>query len=143
VAAGLSLGQLMPLALLPHLQLFSLQTGPASADLPGNGAAGLVTNLGSRCHTAADLACAIAQMDVCVFVDGLALHLAGSLGIPTLALLEHNAHWLHGARSEGSRWYPALRLLRQEARGDWFGVLRETTALLRGWADIRAARKRG
>lgn len=136
--AGLSLGQLLPLALLPHLQLFSLQTGPAVAELPANSAAGLVTDIGSRCDDAVDLAVAIAAMDVCVLVDGPGLHLAGSLGTPTLALLERSAHWLHGARGEGSRWYPSLRLLRQDTPGEWSGLLREATTLLRGWADVRA-----
>ncbi len=136
-SAGLSIGQLLPLALVPQLRLFSLQSGQAATELPRNGAAGMVTDLGSRCEDAAELASAIAQMDVCVLVEGLALHLAGSLGKPTLALLGRNAHWLHGARSEGSRWYPSLRLLRQEQPGDWFAVLREATALLRGWADVR------
>ncbi len=138
--AGLSLGQLLPLALLPHLRLYSLQTGSATAELPGNGAAGLVTDLGSRCADLADLASAIAQMDVCVLIDGVALHLAGCIGKPALGLLGGRAHWLHGMRGESSRWYPSLRLLRQESPGDWFEQLRETTALLRGWADVRSRR---
>jgi hypothetical protein len=79
-------------------------------------------------------------MDVCVLVDGEALHVAGCLGKPTLGLLGRRAHWLHGMRGESSRWYPSLRLLRQENPGDWFEQLRETTALLRGWADVRSRR---
>lgn len=137
---GLSLGQLLPLALLPHVALFSLQTGAATAEVPDSGAAGLLTDLGSRCADALDLASAIAAMDVCVLVDGLALHLAGSLGMPTLGLLGRGAHWLHGARGEGSRWYPALRLLREESPGDRSAQLRETTSMLRGWAEVRARR---
>lgn len=137
---GLTLGQLLPLALLPHVALFSLQTGAATAEVPGSGAGGLLTDLGSRCEDALDLAYAIAAMDVCVLVDGLGLHLAGSLGTPTLGLLGRGAHWLHGARGEGSRWYPALRLLREESPGDRTGQLRETATLLRGWAEVRARR---
>ena len=137
-SSDVSLGQLLPLALLPHLRLFSLQTGAAAQALPGNGAAGLVTDLGSRCTDAADLAMAIAQMDVCLLVDGIALHLAGSIGKPALGLLGRSCHWLHGVRGESSRWYPSLRLLRQESQGDWSGQLREATALLRGWARVRA-----
>lgn len=137
-SSDLSLGQLLPLALLPHLRLFSLQTGAAAQALPGNGAAGLVTDLGSRCADASDLAIAIAQMDICLLVDGIALHLAGSLGKPALGLLGRSCHWLHGVRGESSRWYPSLRLLRQENHGDWSGQLREATSLLRGWASVRA-----
>ena len=138
--AGLSLPLLLALGLLPHLRLFSLQTGASTNELSSSGAAGLVTDLGSRCADTAGLASAIAQMDVCVLVDGPATHLAGGLGKPSLVLLGRSPHWLHGVRGESSHWYPSLRLLRQESPGDWSGQLRETTALLRGWADVRSRR---
>ena len=73
-----------------------------------------------------------------ILADGTAAHLAGCLGKPSLTLLPFRPHWLYGLRGENTTWYPASRLLRQPAPGDWSSVMRDATALLRGWSKARA-----
>ena len=127
----------LALALLPGVRLYSLQHDAAGAALAQNGGTGLLTDLGSRCEDLADLAGAMSLMDVCILADGTAAHLAGCLGKPSLTLLPFRPHWLYGLRGENTTWYPASRLLRQPAPGDWNSVMRDATALLRGWSKVR------
>ena len=129
----------LALALLPGVRLYSLQHDAAAAGLAQNGATGLLTDLGSRCEDLADLAGAVSLMDVCIVADGTTAHLAGCLGKPSLTLLPFRPHWLYGLRGESTPWYPASRLLRQPAPGDWNSVMRDATALLRRWSKARAS----
>jgi tetratricopeptide (TPR) repeat protein len=74
----------------------------------------------------ADTATIIDQLDLVVSVDTAIAHLAGAMGKPTWVLLsaiETDWRWLKD-RSD-SPWYPAMRLYRQQTRGDWEPVLRQ------------------
>jgi hypothetical protein len=109
-----------PLLGLPGLRFFSLQQGPAADDpllatLP-------VQPLSHHTRDIATAAGAMLQMDAVVCVDGMPAHLAGSLAVPTLLLLKHDADWRWG-RGARTPWYPSMRLLRQQAAGDWGFVI--------------------
>jgi len=63
-------------------------------------------------------------------VDTALAHLAGSLGLPTVLLLPFVPDWRWGTAGEASLWYPALRLARQPAPGDWAGAAARAVAML-------------
>jgi len=66
-----------------------------------------------------DMTYAIAQCDAIVTIDNSTLHLAGSLGTRTLALLPRESNWRWQWDSRSTYWYPTVELLRQDNAGDW------------------------
>lgn len=71
----------------------------------------------------ADTAALIARLDEVVAVDTAIVHLAGTLGVPVRLLLAYAPDWRWRLGREESEWYPSLRLVRQEAPGDWGSVI--------------------
>jgi tetratricopeptide (TPR) repeat protein len=76
------------------------------------------------------LAAQIAGLDLVVSVANTTVHVAGALGVPTIALLPHVADWRWMARGSQCHWYPSVRLLRQKQPGNWTSVLDEVEAEL-------------
>jgi hypothetical protein len=112
---------LEPLLSLPQAQFFSLQQGEAAADpaiarLP-------IVPLSQRTREIADAAAAMLQMDLVISVDGMAAHLAATLGRPTWLLLKHDADWRWMQGRGDTPWYPTMWLLRQRCPGDWASVV--------------------
>lgn len=70
----------------------------------------------------ASFAAELADMDMVVTADNTLLHLAGALGIPTLAMLSTPAYWAWPAHGQDSRWYASVKLLRQHRPGAWADV---------------------
>jgi len=120
-----------PLLDLPGLRFFSLQQGPAAQDPLLATLA--IEPLSDRTHKIAAAAGAMLQMDAVVCVDGMPAHLAGSLGVPTVLLLKHDADW-RWARGGRTPWYPSMRLLRQQSPGSWNGVVDAARRVLQAWA---------
>jgi len=70
-----------------------------------------------------DLAALIARLDLVISVDTSAAHLAGALGRPTCILLSYTPDWRWLLGRNTTSWYPAARLYRQAAPGDWGEVV--------------------
>ena len=64
-------------------------------------------------------------MDAVVTVDNTLLHLAGSLGIPTLAMISIPGYWAWPSEGSSSRWYHSVKIIRQQKPGDWGDVFTE------------------
>ena len=65
-----------------------------------------------------DTAQLVSAMDLIVSVDTSVLHLAGALGKPAYCLLSHS----HDHRWSVGRWYPSVKVAKQESTGDWDSV---------------------
>ena len=128
---SLPLGMLEPVTQLPGLRFFSLQQGEARNDPQ-------LTRLGvvPLSHLTTDIraaAAAMQEMDLVISVDGMAAHLAGSLGRPTWVLLKHDADWRWMVGREDSPWYSGMRLFRQPVPGDWSGVVSQVRQALQAF----------
>ncbi len=77
------------------------------------------------------LAAVIANLDLVISVDTLAVHMAGAMGKPVWVLLQHAADWRWMTDRDDSPWYPTAKLFRQENAGDWKSVLDRVEVILR------------
>ncbi len=102
----------------------SLQYGDVSADISqlADGCLHVDADVDSL-QSLDDLAAQIAGLDLVVSVANTTVHMAGALGVPTIALLPHVADWRWLAKGAQCHWYPSVRLLRQRQPGDWSSVL--------------------
>ena len=122
---------LEPLLTLPAVEWTSLQLPVQAAEqqwLAGfaNWQAGE-----NGLHDLAATAAVLSGLDGLVTVDTAMAHLAASLGLPTWLLLSwHHTDWRWGWQGETSVWYPAMRLRRQQAAGDWAGLISRLAAEL-------------
>lgn len=81
-------------------------------------------------------AAALCQLcDAVLTVDTSIAHLAAALHRPTWVLLHASADWRWGLSGERTPWYPSARLMRQDAWGDWQGVLGRAAIELQAWID--------
>jgi tetratricopeptide (TPR) repeat protein len=83
-----------------------------------------VRHLGSELEDFADTAALVELMDLVVTVDTSVAHLAGAMGKAVWILLPFNPDWRWLLDREDSVWYPAARLFRQPAIGDWASAIR-------------------
>jgi len=75
----------------------------------------------------AEQAALFAACDYVVTVQQTAVHVAGSVGTPTLALIAHNPQWRYGIEGETLPWYKSVKLLRKKEKEDWKRVINEAT----------------
>jgi Flp pilus assembly protein TadD len=128
------LAALAPLAAVPGVRLVSLQHGPGAeqvAALKGRfSVAELGEGLGGR-EVWAEVAAAMACLDLVVSVDTATAHLAGALGLPVWLALPTLVDWRWLLGRDDSPWYPTMRLFRQRRLGRWEPVLRRMATALR------------
>jgi Flp pilus assembly protein TadD len=116
--------QFAPLLECPGVQWFSLQVGPAVAQLAEPAVQGKVRDLAPHLTDYAETAAAISQLDLVITVDTSVAHLAGSLGAPVWMLTPFAPDWRWLLEREDSPWYPTMRLFRQPVAGDWDSVMK-------------------
>jgi len=100
---------------------FSLQKGPASAELRDSGAK--IRDFSLQWSDFADTAALLANLDLVISVDTAVAHLAGALGKPIWLLNRHDSCWRWLWGRDDSPWYSSLRQFRQPAPGDWQPVI--------------------
>jgi hypothetical protein len=108
----------LPLTRESRLQCWSLQVGPAAADIPGG-----MVSLADELIDFAETAAVISQLDLVITVDTAVAHLAGSLGKPVWVLLTYAADWRWMLDREDTPWYPTMLLFRQIRPGAWGEVV--------------------
>ena len=97
-----------------------------------------LVDLGPELSDFADTAAVISLLDVVVSVDTAVAHLAGALGKPVVILLPYAADFRWLRERSDTPWYPAAKLMRQPAFGDWDGVIARLAGELRDMAGTRA-----
>jgi hypothetical protein len=97
-----------------------------------------LVDLGPELSDFTETAAVISSLDVVVSVDTAVAHLAGALGKPVVILLPHAADFRWLRHRCDTPWYPAAKLLRQPAFGDWGGVIDRLAGVLRGFAQGNA-----
>jgi tetratricopeptide (TPR) repeat protein len=112
---------LNPLLRQEGVAFYSLQVGARAGELAALGEA--VTDLAPWIEDMADTAALAMRLDLVIAVDTAVVHLAGALGRPVWVLLPLAPDWRWMLRREDSPWYPTMRLFRQQALGDWAGVI--------------------
>ena len=130
---SMALEDLLRLADLPGIALYSLQVGARAGDIAKAAAAPLISDFSPQIADFADTARLVEQLDLVICIDTALAHLAGALGRPCFVLLPFTADWRWLGGREDSPWYPSLRLFRQPAPRDWASVIarvRETLAAL-------------
>jgi hypothetical protein len=123
---------LKPLAAVCGVRLFSLQCGPAAADvrrIPAHDVA---------CENVEVTAATMQSLDLLITVDTFAAHLAGALGVPVWLLLHAHCDWRWMQERDDSVWYPTMRLFRQTRPGDWPGVIDAVMSALQHEAVFRS-----
>lgn len=118
--------QLQPLWDLPGMAWLALQ--PPGHEAPSGAP---IEPAGPALADWADMAQALAGLDLVVTPCNATAHLAGALGKPVWVLLAREArwHWM-GREREGSPWYPSARLFRQERAGEWGGAVAQVREAL-------------
>jgi tetratricopeptide (TPR) repeat protein len=124
------LSQLSPLLDVPGVRWFSLQVGPAAAELAAVGGERIV-DLSSELIDFAETAAAMNALDLIVSIDTATCHLAGALGRPTWTLLPFSPDWRWLLDRPDSPWYPTMRLFRQAERRAWGPVVERVAGELR------------
>ena len=111
---------------IPGVRYFSLQVGAA---VPGRHD---LIDLGSGFSDFADTAAAVLALDLIIAADTSIVHLAGTLGRPTIVLLPFlRCDWRWLWLREDTPWYPGMRLLRQPRSGDWAGIVGQAGDMVR------------
>ena len=118
-----------PILTLPGIKFVDLQYGDTREER--NAVAGLTgadvvhVNGLDNYQDIDGLAALISACDAVVTVSNTTAHIAGALGKPTYVMLPYaqgNLWYWHSDR-DYSPWYPAVRIFRQHAPGDWDGVM--------------------
>ncbi|TDN61535.1 tetratricopeptide repeat-containing glycosyltransferase family protein [Paraburkholderia sp. BL10I2N1] len=142
---SISLAMLAPLLDVRDVRFFSLQKGPAAAQVaqPGHthGAAPRIADFTDELVDFADTAALVTNLDLVISVDTSTAHLAGALGVPVWILNRFDSCWRWMLEREDSPWYPQARLFRQQTLGDWGGVVGAVRMALQALSDGVAARR--
>jgi len=117
----------------------SLQRDLRPADAESLSAESRVTHVGDALDDFADTAAVLALCDLVIAVDTAVAHLAGAMGRPLWVLLPFAPDWRWTLTGETTPWYPAARLFRQHAGGDWPAVIARVGAAL----DVFTSPRRG
>jgi tetratricopeptide (TPR) repeat protein len=128
---------LLPLAGVPGITWFSLQMGTACGQMRTVGERFPLIDASSTSRDLAETAALVATLDLVITVDTAMAHLAGAMGVPLWVVLPHLADWRWMEERADCPWYPAARLFRQPAPGDWASAVERMRGELERWISGR------
>jgi tetratricopeptide (TPR) repeat protein len=127
---SMNLSELAPLAAVRGVMFYSLQKGPATAQIAQAPADWQLVDLSQQLHDFTDTAAIVANLDLMICVDTSVAHLSGAMGKPTWVLLPKMPDWRWLLNRDDSPWYPTMRLFRQDRAGDWANVVQRVAGAL-------------
>lgn len=133
-----ALADMAPLASVEGVALFNLQRGDAAAQAMQPPAGMVLQPLDTEWDQFADMAAAIASLDLVITVDTSVAHLAGALGVPTWTLLADVADWRWLLDRDDTPWYPAMKLFRQSRPGGWRELMARVVVALQDLVQANA-----
>jgi tetratricopeptide (TPR) repeat protein len=125
-----------PLSEIPDTSLISLQKGEPARQARTPPAGMVLHDWTDELNDFVDTAALVEALDLVISVDTSVVHLAGALGKPVWVLNRFDQCWRWLRGRADSPWYPTARLFRQQAQGDWPGVIRDVAEALRAGAVI-------
>ncbi len=140
VRRSLHFDLLRPLADLPGVSFVSLQKGPAVRQADGAAQGLRLERFDDDLSDFSETAALMMNLDLILSVDTAVAHLAGALGRPVWLFNRFDTDWRWLLDRSDSPWYPSLRVFRQQAPGDWAGVVNDMgVALEHGIEGLRDA----
>jgi hypothetical protein len=85
-----------------------------------------------------EFAALIGALDLVITVCNTTVHYTGALGRECWVMAPHIPEWRYGLTSPGMRWYPSVKMFRQQNPGDWQGVLGELESAIATWLKFHA-----
>ncbi|WP_153074355.1 tetratricopeptide repeat protein [Paraburkholderia bonniea] len=134
----MTLSAFEPLLANTQVAWFSLQKGPAQAQIDTLPASLRPIDFSADLHNFSDTAALIMNLDLVLAIDTGVAHLAGALGKPVWVLLPVGADWRWLEHRSDSPWYPTARLFRQTTHADWQTVTTEVGTALQTMLDEQA-----
>ncbi len=122
---SISLAHFEPLAKVPGVRLFSLQTGHGREQLEKFAAEWNINDLGLPLS---ETAAVMMNLDLIVTSDSAVAHLAGALARPTWLAACCTPDWRWLLRRADSPWYPTMRVFRQPGLDQWSIVFESMAA---------------
>jgi hypothetical protein len=123
-----SLADLMPLAHVPEVELFSLQVGRHAGQASPPPAGMSIADLSPGFPTFAEQASQLMALDLVVTVDTAVANLAGALGAKVWVAVPSVPDWRWTLDGALTPWYPTARVYRQSRPGGWRDVFRTMAA---------------
>ena len=128
----------------PGFQYFRLQTEVREADQDVLDSSDVIFSYDDDLLDFANTAALCECMDLVISVDTSLAHLSGALGQRTWVLLPFTPDWRWLRDRDASPWYPAMKLYRQRAAGDWKDVFARVAAdMHREWSQVTRPTSRG
>jgi tetratricopeptide (TPR) repeat protein len=128
---SIPLEQLAPLTYIEGATFYSLQMGPAAAQVKQLGSQVNIVDLQNEQEDFADAAAIVANLGLVISIDTSVAHLAGAMHKPVWVLLHKSPDWRWMLEREDSPWYPSAHLFRQSTLGNWQDVVGRVEGELR------------
>ncbi len=125
------------LARVPGVTFFSLQKGSGTEQIEPLRDVLPLAQFGNDFDAGSafcDTAAIMQHLDLIISSDTAIPHLAGAMGRPAWLAIHVSSDWRWHDRGDACRWYPTLRLFRQEKLDDWQPVFERIADALTEWA---------
>lgn len=128
---SMSIEDLLELADVPGVQLYSLQVGPRAPEVYSSGSSPVVKDAVIGARDVLDTALIMQQLDLVVSVDSLIAHLANAIGKDVFVLCPFNSSdWRLGRKGQKDVWHPHSMRFFQGPDASWEPVVRAAKAEL-------------